>query len=80
MTRWIGREALTPDVESLLRAGLASDDLGGPERRALYGPGVIAAVDQLSATGLGPALLARLAEAVRAAGLETVAALPSPAS
>jgi hypothetical protein len=39
---------------------------------------VVAAADAFSAVGMSPALLARVAEAVRAAGIEAVAALPRP--
>jgi hypothetical protein len=70
---WIGHAALTPDVPALLRARLA-----GADQQELAGPGAVAAADALAAAGMGPALLARVAEAVRAAGIEAVAALATP--
>jgi hypothetical protein len=59
-------------------AGISRGGLAGDGRDELTGPGAVAAADAFAAAGMSPALLARVAEAVRAAGIEAVAALPRP--
>jgi hypothetical protein len=50
--------------------------LGATLREDADAATVIAAADALASVGMSPALLARVAEAVRAAGIEAVVALP----
>jgi hypothetical protein len=65
------------DVPALIRAALA-EAASDRDKRQLHLGGAVAAADALAATSLGAAVLARVAEAVRLAGVAEIAALPRP--
>jgi hypothetical protein len=72
-----GRADAAADVAALLRAALRPGATH-EQRRRLHVAGALAAADELAATGMSPAVLARVAEAVDVAGVAGIAALPRP--
>ena len=63
------------DVIAMLHNGLIAD---GPQRRALFGEGAVAAALALNRLGVIPRSLDFLAEVVRTGGVGYAAALPEP--